>query len=210
MTISVKRSLQRAFIALALSTTAAPAVLAQAIDAPSGVYALDPTHASVTWRVMHLGLAKYTARFAKIDAELTLDSADPTKSKVFVSIDPQSVRTDFPNPEKEDFDKKLATGGDWFNGVKFPQIVFHSRSLERLTPTTGKMTGDMTFLGVTKPMTFDVTLNAAMKAHPFTKKAALGFSAVAKIKRSDWGFSTYVPNIGDEVEILVEAEFQAK
>ncbi|TXG81987.1 MAG: polyisoprenoid-binding protein [Sphingomonadales bacterium] len=208
MAFSVKRSLRYAVAAFALA--AAPAAHGQALDVPSGVYAVDPTHASVTWKVMHLGLAKYTARFTKVDAELTLDAADPTKSKVFVAIDPRSVRTDYPNPEKEDFDKKLGTGTDWLNGDKFPQIVFHSRALERLTATTGKMTGDMTFLGVTKPVTFDVTLNGNFKEHPFTKKAALGFSAKTTIKRSDWGFKTFVPNIADEVEVLVEAEFQAK
>ncbi|QCI78714.1 YceI family protein [Hankyongella ginsenosidimutans] len=98
MAFSVKRSLRYAVVAFALA--AAPAAHGQALDVPSGVYAVDPTHASVTWKVMHLGLAKYTARFTKVDAELTLDAADPTKSKVFVAIDPRSVRTDYPNPEK--------------------------------------------------------------------------------------------------------------
>lgn len=195
-----------ALAALGLS----PHAQAQAVDVPSGNYANDPAHTSVTWKVNHFGLSNYTARFTKVDAQLTLDAANPENSKLFVAIDPRSVRTDFPEPTKKDFDKELGTGGDWFNGDKFPQIVFRATSLKRTSATTGTMTGDLTFLGVTKPMTFNVTLNGSFKEHPYTKKGAIGFSATATIKRSDWGLNTYLPNLGDNVQILVESEFNQK
>jgi polyisoprenoid-binding protein YceI len=177
---------------------------------PAGAYGLDKTHASLTWKVMHLGLANYTARFTDFDADLHLDPANVTNSKVSVTINPASVRTDYPHADKKDFDAKLAKGAEWFNADKFPQITFTSTSLTQTGERTGKLTGDLTFLGVTKPVTLDVTFNGGMAAHPFTQKAAVGFSATGTLKRSEWGFTTYIPNIGDEVALMIEVEFLKK
>jgi polyisoprenoid-binding protein YceI len=190
-----------------LATAEAPTPYAQM---PSGVYRIDPAHASVTWRVSHLGLSNYTARFAKIDASLDFDAKDPTQSKLTASVDPLSVRTDFPAPDKKDFDAVLATGETWFNGGKFPTISFVSTSIERVGPDKGIVSGNLTMLGVTKPATMEVKFNGAYAEKPFSAPvaAALGFSGTMTIKRSDWGFNTYVPMIGDEVAIQIEAEFE--
>ena len=74
---------------------------------------------------------------------------------------------------------------------------------------TAKVTGDLTLLGVTKPAVLDVTLNNAIPVQPFAKKPALGFSGTTTIKRSEFGLSKFVPVIGDQVQILIEAEFLA-
>lgn len=177
------------------------------VDAPAGTYKIDPTHASLTWKVDHLGLAKYTARFTKIDATLTFDPAHPEQTAVSASIDPASVRTDFPYPEKKDFDKELATGDQWFNNAKFPAIVFTSTKVEKTGERTAKMHGDLNFLGVSKPVVLDVTYNGSMKEHPYAKAGAIGFSAVGNIKRSDFGMKNGIPHIGDDVQIAIEAEF---
>lgn len=179
-------------------------------ELPAGAYVLDKTHASLTWRVMHMGLAKYTARFTDFDAELELNPADVTQSKLMVKIDPTSIRTDYPYPEKKDFDAKLVNDENWFNAKAHPEMTYTATELTKLTETTGKMTGDLTFLGITKPVTLDVTFNGAMAEHPFTKKAAVGFSAHGTLNRSEWGMSHYIPMIGDEVELLIEVEFGQK
>ncbi len=173
----------------------------------AGVYKLDDTHASLTWRVSHLGLSNYTARFTKFDADLTFDPTNPENSKVVAIIDPTSIETDYPNAEEKDFDKKLVEGEEWFNAPKFASIKFESTKIVKSSDSTGKMHGDLTFLGIKKPVTLDVKFNNAMEFQPFSKKPTLGFSANGTIKRSEWGFDTYVPNIGDEVEIIIEAEF---
>lgn len=188
----------------AIAQTTAPGTL------PAGIYVSDETHTSVTFKVNHMGLSKYTARFAKAEAELNFDPADPTKSSVKATVDPASVRTDYPHVAEKDFDKKLATDAEWFNAGKFPTITFASTRIEKTGETTGKMHGDLTFLGVTKPVTFDVTFNGAYAEHPMAKIPAMGFSAATQIKRSDFGFSTYVPMIGDEVDLMIEIEFKKK
>ncbi len=176
-------------------------------EMPAGAYTLDKTHASLVWKVSHLGLSNYTARFTDFDATINLQPNNLTASSVKATIDPMSVRTDYPHPEKKDFDAKLATGEGWFNANAFPQITFTATDLQKTDDHSGIMTGELTFLGVTKPVSLDVTFNKAMLEHPFAGKPALGFSATGKLQRSDWGMDTYLPNIGDTVHIMIEAEF---
>lgn len=177
-------------------------------DVPSGTYKIDLTHASVVWKVKHMGLAMYASRFTKFDAVIKYDAATPIKSSVVVTIDPKSVRTDYPFPEKENFDAKLATDAKIFNANAFPEIKFVSTRLIRMGAVSGKLKGDLTMLGVTKPVTLDVVLSGTMKEHPFSKKPALGFSATGTIKRSDFGMTFGTPMVGDDVQLDINAEFQ--
>ncbi|MEM6781707.1 MAG: YceI family protein [Pseudomonadota bacterium] len=194
--------------ALVVVPVAAKAEMTPIAQMPAGVYELDKTHASLTWKVSHLGLSDYTARFNTFDASLTLDPANITQSSVNVTISPLSIETDYPNADEKDFDKKLTEGEDWFNVGAFPEITFASTAIEQTGENTGKVTGDLSLLGVTKPVTLDVVFNGAYESKPFANVPAVGFSATGTIKRSDWGFDTYVPTIGDEVELLIEVEFE--
>ncbi len=179
-------------------------------EMPAGVYEVDKTHASIIWKVSHAGLSKYTARFNSFDSEITLDPENLENSSVVTHISPSSIETDYPNPEKEDFDAALATGTDWFNSGEYPEIKFVSTSIKKTGENTGEIVGSLSLLGVTKSVTLDVVFNGAYAEKPFVKLPALGFSAETTIKRSDWGFSTYVPMIGDEVAIQIEAEYHMK
>jgi polyisoprenoid-binding protein YceI len=195
--------------ASALLLLAGTPALAQAapVNAPAGVYEIEKTHASILWRVKHLGLSMYTARFLGFDSEITLDPKTPTNSTVTATIDPKSVRTDFPFPEKEDFDKVV--GERFLKGAQHPKVSFRSTNLTATGPTTGTLTGDLTLGGVTRPVALAVTLNGAME-HPFRKVPILGFSARGTFKRSDFGLTELVGPIGDEVEIIIEAEYLKK
>jgi polyisoprenoid-binding protein YceI len=190
--------------ALAIAT---PAAAQLAADVPAGTYKIDPTHASLTWKVSHMGLSNYTARFTKLDATLSFDPAKPEASKLEASIDPASLKTDYPFAEKTNFDKELIEGAKYFNAGVAKAITFKSTAVKMTGPKTAAVTGDLTFLGVTKPVVLDVTFNGGMKEHPFAKKPAVGFSGTGKIKRSDFGMTHLVPVVGDEVTLLLEAEF---
>lgn len=201
------RQILTGFAAMAL--LAAPA-LAQ--TAPAGAYAVDRTHATVQWQGLHNGLSWYTARFTAFDIQLTFDPADVTKSKVTATIDPKSVETDFlktrPAGSTTDFNAELATGERWLNGAKFPSITFASTAVTKTGANTGKMTGNLTFLGVTKPVTLDVTYNG-FKTYPAPKKAKVGFRAVGTINKTQWGMTTGGP-IADDIKIEINAEFDQK
>lgn len=190
----------------AAETAVAPS--ATTLKLPAGEYALDREHASLTWRIGHMGLSNYTARFTSFDATITLDPQDVTRSAVAVTIDATSVRTDYPFPEKEDFDKVIAD--KFLRAGEFPTISFKSTRLVATGADTGKLTGDLTLLGVTKAVTLDVKLNGAMEEHPMSKQPALGISAKGKINRMDFGLTALKGALSDEIELQIEAEFQKK
>ncbi len=194
----------------AMALLASPAIAQGA--APAGAYGVDRTHATIQWQGLHNGLSWYTARFTTFDIQLNFDPADVTKSKVSASIDPKSIETDFlktrPADSKTDFNNELATGDRWFNAGKFPTITFVSTAVTKTSATTGKMTGNLTFLGITKPVTLDVTYNG-FKAFPAPRKSKVGFRAVGSINKTQWGMPTGGP-IADDVKIEINAEFEQK
>jgi polyisoprenoid-binding protein YceI len=197
-----------ALIALATAVAlAAPASAQLATDIPAATYKIDPTHASLTWRVLHMGLANYTARFTKLDATLTFDPAKPEAAKLTATIDPASIKTDYPFPEKENFDKVLFENAKWFNGNVAKSITFTSTAVKMTGAKTADVTGDLTLLGVTKPVTLKATFNGGMVSHPFAKKPAVGFSATGTVKRSEFGMTNAIPIVADDVNLVIEAEF---
>ena len=176
-------------------------------DMPSGEYKLDLSHASIVWKVSHLGLSNYVARFTDFDAAIDFNPKNIEKSQITASINPMSIQTAYPNAAKKDFDRILATEKGWFNSEAFSTINFTSTSIDMRTENTAVMQGTLTFLGVTKEVFLDVEFNGAMTKQPFTGKPTMGFSATTSINRSDFGMSQYVPSIGDNVEIMIEGEF---
>ncbi|MFN3911013.1 YceI family protein [Hyphomonas sp.] len=181
----------------------------------AATYKADPTHTSVVWRVNHLGLSKYTARFKTVDATLAFNPQDLAANSVEVTIDPLSVETDFQGDYKgthkdspyASWNDDLAKSPVWFNGEAFPQISFKSTSAAQSGPATGTVTGDLTFLGVTKPVTLDVTYNGMVQLPWAPDQDRIGFSAKTTLKRSDFGMDGNMEFIGDDVEIIIEAEF---
>ncbi len=181
----------------------------------AGTYALDLTHASLTWRVNHFGLSKYTGRFTEFDATLQFNPEDPAATTLTATINPASVETDYrgdykgthPTSPFASWNEDLAKNAQWFNAGAFGTITFMSTGINPTGPATGQVTGDLTFLGVTKPVTLDVTYNGVANFPWAPDVDKIGFSAAGKINRTDFGMATYAPNIGEEVEIIIEAEF---
>ncbi|MEO1329488.1 MAG: YceI family protein [Pseudomonadota bacterium] len=190
---------------------AAPAA-AQSADAPSGAYNLDPTHASVVFKVAHLGLSDYTARFTKFDIALNLDAENPANSTVTATIDPSSVETEYPGAT--DFNGEIANDAKFLNAGQFPEITFTSTSVEPTGDNTAKVTGDLSMLGATQPVTLDVVLNGALANHPFAKKPAVGFTATGEFDRTVWGMAHLTNTLGADgpaiVSPTVSFEIQAE
>jgi len=178
-------------------------------DIPAGDYTLDKSHASLVFRVSHLGFSRYTAAFATFDAKLRFDQNNAVASAVEATIDPKSLALPSPPPG---FQADLI-GPQWLNTGTYPSITFRSTKIEVTGPDTGKVTGDLTLHGVTKPVTLDVTYNGGYVGHPMDPNARVGFSAKGVFKRSDFGIAYGVPapgttmGVGDEVEVQIEAEF---
>jgi len=199
-----RATIAAAVFALTLSAWAASPDPAP-IEAPAGTYVLEKTHASLLWRIRHMGLSNYTARFKRFDVTLQFDPADLSRSSVQASIDVASLETDLATP---DFNAELR-GEPFFNVAKFPRATFSSKQVTATGPRSLRVQGDLAMLGVTRPVTLDVVLNGSMKSHPFAKVPALGFSGKASIARTAFGLNPppIREGVGDEVELVVEAEF---
>ena len=178
-------------------------------DAPAGEYTLDAAHASLEFRVNHIGFSMYTARFAKLDATLHFDPAAPEAMNVAATVDVRSLT--LPAPPAGFTEEML--GEQWFDAARYPEITFRSNAVERTGPNTARVTGDLTMHGITKPLTLEARFNGGYASNPYDPHARIGFSAHGNLNRSDFGIAFGLPpegsNMGvfDDVEIVVEAEF---
>lgn len=190
---------------------AAPAAAQPPVDALAGGYTMDLAHTSVTFRVSHVGLSNYTARFTKADGKLTFDPANPAAQSVTATIDAGSLQTNYPDPKQIDFDALVEK--EFLDAAGHPQITFKSTKVEPTGPRTAKITGDLTLRGVTKPVMLEATWNGGYKPNAMDPGGRVGFSAHGTFKRSDFGISYGLPapgttmGVGDDVEVIIETEF---
>lgn len=191
-------------IALALPAQAAPTLEGVA----SGLYELEKTHAFLTWTVQHNGISGYTVNFTDFDADLVFDAETPANSQLSVSINPLMMNTNYPDPEKKvDWETELATDARFMNASEFPTITFNSTGVEQTGDFEGTVTGDLTFLGVTKPVTLNVSYGGVANPPWFGQRDVIGFTASTTLNRSDFGQTSMAGIISDEVEIEFSGEF---
>ncbi|MCG3863975.1 MULTISPECIES: YceI family protein [unclassified Photobacterium] len=143
----MKKRLLRSFIPCTLLAVASMSSIALADD-----YKIDTngSHASIQFRIQHLGYSWLVGRFNTFDGEFSYDEKQPEASKVKVNIATASV--DSNHAER---DKHLRSS-DFLNVDKFPQATFVSSSFKEQSDGKALMTGDLTLNGVTKPVTIDV------------------------------------------------------
>jgi polyisoprenoid-binding protein YceI len=179
---------------------------------PAGKYTLDKSHATLIFKVNHLGFSNYTARFKHFDATLQFDPNNLAASSVTASVDVNSLETDYPEPEKHDFNKQLC-GPEWFDVAKFPQMTYRSK---KITVTGGNrlhIEGELELHGIKQPVALDAIYNGGYVGHPMDPHARIGFSAHGSLKRSQFGIAYGIPEpgstmgVGDPVEIIIETEF---
>ena len=201
-----------AFVTMAIS----PAFAEQTLEGvATDTYQLDPNHAFLTWTVTHNGLSHYTVNFTDFDATLDFNPDEPTTSSIEVTINPLGLETNYPadfkagHPDSEfdNWNEALAKDDRFLNGDEYPQITFASTSAEKTGDYTGMVTGDLTFLGVTKPVTLDVTYNGVANLPWYGERDVIGFNASTTISRSDFGVTALETIISDDVTIEFSGEF---
>jgi len=167
----------------------------------AGDYVLDKPHASLVARVAHLGFSQYTMRFDRLDGRFTFDPANWKAPQMTFEADADSVDTG-----DKDFDRQIA---GYFDAGAHPKITFQARSLEQTGEGTGKLTGDLTLRGVSRPVTLDLVFNGVGPGMMGTG-TRLGFSGTARINRSEFGLNQVQSFVGDEVNLQFELEFYRK
>jgi polyisoprenoid-binding protein YceI len=181
----------------------APKVETELTALRGGQYALDPNHATLLFKVEHMGLSTYVGRFDDFSAALDFDADNPSAARLDAVVRTASVDTN--NAELE----KTLRGASWFDVDRYPEANFRTVSVEPLTERTLRFTGSLTLLGRTAPVVLDVTFHGGAR-NPLTARYTLGFSATGSLRRSTFGMDDHIPLVGDEVSLEVHAEFQRR
>lgn len=196
-------------IALALLASAPATMVAAQSAAPAntnpaavtaGRYVVEPVHTRLQFSLSHMGVTHWYGDLTGASGSLSLDPKSPTTARVDVTLPVASVAT-----TNAKLDEELR-GAQWLDATAYPTIRFVSTRVVRTGKRGATITGDLTFHGVTKPVTLNAVFNAA-GADPIAKAYTVGFDATTTIRRSDFGVKTYVPLIGDTVDIRISAAF---
>lgn len=154
-------------------------VLTLALSAQTTKWEIDKAHTKITFAVTHMMITEVMGTFAKYSGEFLSDQPDFSDAKISFSIDPGSVNTD---EQKRDAHLKSP---DFFNVEKFPEFTFKGTSFISLGKGLYKLTGDLTMLGVSKPVTLEVK-NAGTIKDPYGNTRT-GFKLTGTIDRTLWG-----------------------
>ncbi|MEL1250397.1 YceI family protein [Aurantiacibacter gilvus] len=174
----------------------------------SGTYSTDPNHSLVGWRLDHLGFNDYFGIFGDVTGTLVLDTDNIANSSVDVMIP-------LNNPTVASAglrDHLLRPGGEGTNPDFFgpePEAAhFVSTAVHQTGEDTAHIMGDLTFNGVTKPVTIEAELSG-MGTNMMSQKPTVGFHGTTTINRSEWDFGWGIPfGIGDEVELDITVAFE--
>ncbi len=176
-----------------------------AAHAAADTYAVDPMHSSVNFTVDHLGLTNIYGRFNKFTGTFSVDKAAKTGS-LDASVDTVSVDTNENDKgsRARSRDEHLRSA-DFFNAAEFPKMTFKSSKVVFSGDNPTAVEGNLTLLGVTHPLTLNLE---RFKCNPAAgnAKERCGGVAVGKLKRSDFGMKRGVPNIGDEITLMLAFE----
>jgi polyisoprenoid-binding protein YceI len=186
---------------LAVLGLLAPALAARSAAAEMARYAIDPEHFSILFSAGHIGYQQQLGMFLAGSGSFSFDETSLEVADLVVEIDAASV---FSNHQGRD---NHLRSGDFLDAENHPMIRFVMTDAEPASDTAGTITGDLTFRGVTRPVTLDVALNK-IGAYPWGPNYVVGVSAETVINRSDFG-STYALEggmVSDEITLVFEIE----
>ena len=177
-----------------------PKVETDVVKLKAGQYSLDSSHATLLFKVQHLGLSTYVGRFNQFDASLEFDPQNIAAARLSAIIEIDSL-------DINDRDlKDDLMGRAWFRQAEFPQAKFVSRSVRPISDTEFEFSGVLDWRGEQKPISVTEIFHGGA-SNILTGKYTLGFSAKGAFSRSDFGMGKFVPLVGDEVTIEAYAEF---
>ncbi|MGD1935564.1 MAG: YceI family protein [Candidatus Phaeomarinobacter sp.] len=160
----------------------------------------DPGHTHIMFSVMHLGLSRTYGEFEDAEGRVVLDANRPQNAVVELTIDVASLDSGLVARDEN------LMGGSWFNVDDHPTMTFKATGVDVMSDTAATLTGDLTLLDITRPVSLDVTFNGTA-SDPFSSRTTRwGFSASGVIKRSDFGMDFGLSFVGDEITLIIETE----
>ena len=190
-------------IALALAVIAVPLA---SVAAPE-TFTIDPFHSHPHFQVKHLDYMYMTGRFDKMSGKIVMDTAAKSGT-VELSIEVASVNTGDheKGPRTRSRDEHLKQA-DFFNAAEVPRMTFKGAAVRWTGEWPAAIEGQLTLLGVTKPVTLTVD-NWKCGPDPRTqgKRYMCGGNASGTLKRSEFGMKFGIPNLSDEIRLMIGLE----
>ncbi|MFA6741491.1 MAG: YceI family protein [Arcobacteraceae bacterium] len=166
-------------------------------------YSVDNVHTNVGFSVKHMMITNVKGEFKTYDAQIDFDEATKSFKTFSANVNTVSVDTGI---EKRD---EHLRSDDFFASEKFPKMTFVMKSYQA-DGNEGKMKGDLTIRGITKPVILEVDDIASVKDFEGNKR--VGFSLKGKINRMDydlkWNKAIELGGVAvaEEVKIIVDVE----
>ncbi|MGH9677565.1 MAG: YceI family protein [Candidatus Acidiferrum sp.] len=182
-----------ALLALALI---AATVAAQARSS----WKIDPSQTHVRFWVDAIGWPRTAGEFKSFEGRIDIDFDRPSRSRVDFRVAAKSVDTD--SATLNDY----LRSENFLNVTNFPDMRFISTSVEKRDEHLARITGDLTMLGVTRPISLDVEV--ARKLAGINQR--VGFKATGVINRLDFGMNSGYPLISDAIHLTVATEASAE
>jgi polyisoprenoid-binding protein YceI len=177
-------------------------LLAMAFSLPAAAadYVIDTAkhHAFIQFRIQHLGYSWLYGRFNNFEGSFSYDEAKPQQAKVEVTIDMASVDTNHAERDKH------LRSPDFFDVEVFPEAKFVSTGYKPLGKDKGKLMGNLTLLGETRPITIDVTQVGAGK-DPWGGYRR-GFYGTTTLTMADFGIPMDLGPASRVVELMLSIE----
>lgn len=180
------------FVSLFSLLFCAPSFAAQVL------YTVDPNHTYVEWRINHLGFSHPSGKWY-VNGTVMFDQEKLENSRAEITIPVAAMVTGLP-----ELDKHLRSK-EFFSTEQFPQATFISNKVTVKNNKISELGGILTLRGIAKPVSLTVKENK-IGLNPITEQQTIGFSGEAKIKRSDFGMTAFLPALGDEVSLIIELE----
>ena len=167
-----------------LVPTLAVTLAAPALAEPKE-WTLDLGHAHIGWEIDHMNLARTAGRFDAFDGTFLIDAENPANSAITVTVEAASVNSNHVGRDNH------VRSADYLDAVGFPVITYRSTAIEMLTPTGGKMHGELEMLGRTAPLTLDFEM-VADRTYPefipnYDEVRVVSFEATGELLRLDHG-----------------------
>jgi polyisoprenoid-binding protein YceI len=158
-----------------------------------GAWRIDPARTHIGFVVDAVGFPRTQGEFHVFNGRLSIDFDRPAASHVAFTVRADSIEVG-----SSSFDDTLR-GSNFLDAQRFPDIRFESTRVEKRDESTIDLTGDLTLLGVTRPLTVEVEVKRLGGAR-------LAFVARARIDRLAYGMNSGFPVISRDVDLTVSSE----
>ncbi len=173
----------------AFAEPAAPAI------APAN-WRIDPARTTIAFAIDAAGFPRTEGRFRRFEGRISVDFEHPNRSSVAFHVQSQSV--DVGSSSFSDYIRSAA----FLNSTKYPSIDFDSTSVQKINDHTVRVSGALTLLGVTKPLSVDVTV----AREDAGGRPRLAFHAETRIDRLEFGMNSGFPLVSRDVELTISSE----